>query len=453
MISQTLTIARTTFLESVRQPIYFILLVLSGIAMVLVTWSTGFTMEYRSTGEVSGDNKSLLEIGLATVFVAGTLLAGFIATSAMSREIERRTVLTVVSKPVPRPVLVLGKFVGVAASMLIATIIMLVFLQLALRHGVQSTAADDVDKPVVVFGLSAAFIALAVAVWGNFFYGWSFTQTASLLLCPLIVLAWVLVLLINKNWQVQPLSRDFKPQILIASVSVGAALLVLTAVAIAASARLGQVMTIVICLVVMLFGLLSGPVLGRYAFSNTPLAAVLRAVPEKDRFEPFSSLGDVYLITLKTGPSRSLRPGDSLYYGPYPNGFDLQSGSFEPRTAPDGPFNPDDLIRAGSEPGLVVTDVKDLTLTVRNIGERGVSVSRPPREGDYVFKTPTQTNALALAAWGIVPNFQAFWMVDAVSQNQPVPFGHLALVLGYAAMQIGLFLALAVLLFQNRDVG
>jgi hypothetical protein len=52
-----------------------------------------------------------------------------------------------------------------------------------------------------------------------------------------------------------------------------------------------------------------------------------------------------------------------------------------------------------------------------------------------------------------VPNLQFFWLLDAVSQNQPVPLSHLVLVLMYAAVQIGAFLSLAVMLFQNRDVG
>ena len=38
----------------------------------------------------------LLDIGLATIFVCGMLLAAFIATAVISREIERKTVLTVV---------------------------------------------------------------------------------------------------------------------------------------------------------------------------------------------------------------------------------------------------------------------------------------------------------------------------------------------------------------------
>jgi len=53
----------------------------------------------------------------------------------------------------------------------------------------------------------------------------------------------------------------------------------------------------------------------------------------------------------------------------------------------------------------------------------------------------------------VVPNMQFFWLVDAVSQNQPVPAGYMLMLLGYTACQIGVFLSLGIALFQKRDVG
>ncbi|MEX2079972.1 MAG: ABC transporter permease subunit, partial [Dehalococcoidia bacterium] len=137
---QTLTIARNAFVESIRQPIFFVLVMLGSFLQVLSTWTSAFSMGYGDSAEVSGDNKFLLDIGLGTVFVFGTLLAAFMATAVISREIERKTVLTVVSKPVPRPVVVIGKFLGVSWAILVGVTIMLVALLLGIRHGVMSTA-------------------------------------------------------------------------------------------------------------------------------------------------------------------------------------------------------------------------------------------------------------------------------------------------------------------------
>ncbi|MFO0083828.1 MAG: ABC transporter permease, partial [Phycisphaerales bacterium] len=128
MISLLLPIARTTFLESLRQPIYFVLLMLSALGLLISTWTSGFSMGYTEQSEVSGDNKMLLEVGMATVFLVGTLIAGFVSTSAISREIENKTVLTIISKPVPRWVLIVGKFIGITLATTLAVITMVAFL-------------------------------------------------------------------------------------------------------------------------------------------------------------------------------------------------------------------------------------------------------------------------------------------------------------------------------------
>jgi ABC-type transport system involved in multi-copper enzyme maturation permease subunit len=101
----------------------------------------------------------------------------------------------------------------------------------------------------------------------------------------------------------------------------------------------------------------------------------------------------------------------------------------------------------------VVTKADRQHLTVRNVGGRAVTIVRPPAAGDYVFLTPTRINAAALVAWVAVPNLQYYWLLDAVTQNRPIPPAYIVLVLLYAAAQIGVFLSLAVVLFQRRDVG
>lgn len=49
MILQTSTIARNTFVESVRQPIFFIVLILAGMLQVFTTWSTAYSMGYTTS--------------------------------------------------------------------------------------------------------------------------------------------------------------------------------------------------------------------------------------------------------------------------------------------------------------------------------------------------------------------------------------------------------------------
>ena len=107
MIEQLLAIDRNTFFESIRQPIVLVVLIIASVFLILSNPLAAFTME--------DDQRMLIDIGMATVFLSGTLLAAFVATGVLTREIENKTALTVISKPVGRPVFVIGKFLGVAA--------------------------------------------------------------------------------------------------------------------------------------------------------------------------------------------------------------------------------------------------------------------------------------------------------------------------------------------------
>lgn len=450
MLLQILTIARNTFVESIRQPIFFVLVMACGILQFFNTWTAAYSMAYDSSAEVSGDNKVLLDIGLGTVFLCGMLLAAFVATAVVSKEIEKKTVLTVVSKPVSRPTVILGKYAGVAGAILVAVVIMLVFLLMGIRHGVMTTAADTIDQPVVVFSLGAVAIALAVAVWANFFYGWYFSQTSMLLLLPLIVLGYVLVLLVGKKWEWQAIGTDFKPQVTIACLSLGLAVLVLTSIATAVSTRLGQVMTIVVCAGVFMLGLLSNYLVGRYAFDNAPVAQIREAIYPRGQDEGFRTPGDTCEIVLSDPPRVALPPGTSFHYGPNPNGFDMAVPPF-PRFEGD-PSKEGALLLSDTPGAVIVTKSQGLNLTIRNIGA-GVRAERGPLPDDWVFTRPTRVHPVALVVWSVIPNMQHYWLVDAVSQNRRVPAAHLARIGLYALLQITTALALGVILFQKRDVG
>lgn len=452
MLTQILGIARNTLIESLRQPVFFIVVLLCGVLQFFNTASSGFAMGYTTSAEVSGDDKLLLDIGLATVFLLGMLLAAFQATAVISREIEDKTILTVVSKPVSRHIVIIGKYLGVVGAILMATIIMIVYLLWAIRHGVMSTAGDTLDGPVLAFGLGSVAISVAAAAWTNYFYGWSFPQVMMTLLLPLTVTGYLVTLAFSPEWELQSLSEDFKPQVTTAAVAMITAVLVFSAVATAASTRLGQVMTIVACSGVFLIGLLSNFLFGRHAFTNQPIAEVFTAEPINIQSEGFDTPGASYTITLESPSDPPIEIGSPIYYGPNPNGIAIAVPAFSPYTG--SLTDPDEQFGPGVPSALVVTDIKDNTvLTVRNVGTRPLSLERPPETDDFVFTTPTEINPVAFTAFAVVPNMHYFWMLDAVTQNRPVPTSHLLLVLAYTVTQVGVFLSAAVLLFEDRDVG
>lgn len=449
MFGQLLAIARNTLVESIRQPVFFILVMVSGLMQLGNNFFSAYSMGYSDSAEVSGDNKLLLDIGLATVLVCATLLAAFLATSVVSREIEQKTALTVVSKPVGRPLFVVGKYLGIAGAIVLGTLVMLLFFLLTLERGVMTATYTDRNWPAVILAFSAIALSLGVAVWGNFFYGWVFGSTAVLLLLPLLGLAYFIALLVDGTWHIHHISTDFKPQIMIACAAVMLSMLVLTAVAVAASTRLGQVMTIVVCLGVFVFSLLSNYLVGRRAFQNELIGRVASVEAVNDPDGDFRDPGDAWSATLAGETPVLLTPATTAYYAGDPAGIEMAVPRY---TAFAGDLTrPDDVRSPETGPALALERVSQFrTVTLRNVG--GLAVARPPREGDYLFTGPTRVNWPSRAVWSAVPNVQFFWLVDAVTQNHPITLRYLALATGYAASHVAALLALGVVLFQNRDI-
>jgi hypothetical protein len=451
MFGQTFAIARNTFLESVRQPIYIVLILAGGLLQAFNTLLASYSMGYSDSAEVSGDNKLLLDMGLATVFVISTVLGAFIATAVLSREIENKTALTVISKPIGRPIFIFGKFIGATGAVLLAGFVLLLFFLLAVRQGVFSTARDTVDGPVVLFATLATVLSIGLGVWGNYFYGWVFSSTTMYAMAPLVLLAWLLTLIVGPEWSAQSLLTDLKPQVMTAGVCVLLAMPVLVAVAIAASTRLGQVMTITVCVGAFVLGLLSNHLVGRRAFQNSPIAGIagVEQVRDPSGYD-FDDTGDAYRIMLDGPPMEEVGVGTLLFYGPSPNGIAIAV----PEQAPfEGDAADDEDIFGSTTQHIVVSEVGSdpQTLLLRNAG--GLDVVRPPQPGDSLFLQRTEINRLAWAGWSLIPNLQFFWLVDAVTQAHTIPPGYLLLAIFYSVAQVTGLLSLAVILFQTRDVG
>lgn len=430
MLEQFLAIARNTFVESIRQPIYLVMIAVGILALLITPGLSTFTL--------SDDNLFMVDMGLATIFLCGLVIAAFVATSVVTREIENKTVLALVSKPVGRPVFVIGKYVGVAAALLVAAVILSCAFLLIKRYGVMQTARDTGDPVVLTFGLLAVFVSVGVGLWCNFFYGWVFTSTAVGSLFPLSLLAWLAVLLFDREWNVQLfkaseetyntsfLSPSLQPEVLMALGGVLLALLVVASVALAASTRLSQVMTVVVCLVVFVLGLLTDTLFGRRAFESNARGRIVEINVLDDHDDDFSDEGDAYHVIFDRGID--LADGMEVYLSSDNVGFGLL-GPGKARLE-NVSYSSARLVKVGAEP-----------------------MQRPPQVDDYIIDGPQRIHAPWRIVWSIPPNLQALSFSDALSQEHFIPPRHLGLVALYSALYISGMIALAVMLFQTREVG
>ncbi|MFW5893643.1 MAG: hypothetical protein ACOCUY_00715 [Verrucomicrobiota bacterium] len=72
---------------------------------------------------------------------------------------------------------------------------------------------------------------------------------------------------------------------------------------------------------------------------------------------------------------------------------------------------------------------------------------------DYLIGRHADESILAAFLYAIVPNWQLFWMADALAAEQLIPLRYVIWASGYAALLVGLFAALASIMFSGREVG
>ncbi len=102
-----LAIALNTFREAIRDRILYLLLV---FALILIGVS-----RLLSLLTVGNEEKIIKDVGLSAISLFGVLTAVFVGVSLVFKEIERRTIYTLLACPVSRWQFIGGKFVGLLA--------------------------------------------------------------------------------------------------------------------------------------------------------------------------------------------------------------------------------------------------------------------------------------------------------------------------------------------------
>ncbi|MEJ7624172.1 MAG: ABC transporter permease subunit [Pyrinomonadaceae bacterium] len=123
-LPRILAIAKNAFREAVRDRILYNLIVFA----LLITASAVFLGDLTAGQEA----RVIVNLGLTAIRVFGTFIAIFVGISLVSKEIEKRTVYAVFSKPVGRGEFIIGKYLGLCATLLFNVAVMGLGVTLAL---------------------------------------------------------------------------------------------------------------------------------------------------------------------------------------------------------------------------------------------------------------------------------------------------------------------------------
>ena len=118
MLGPIWAIAQNTLREAVRNKVLFGLLF---FALLMI--ASGVIVSALSYVE---NARILQDVGLAAIRFFGVAMAIFLGIEVISREVERRTVFSVLAKPISRGAFLLGKFLGLTLTLWLQVVLMAV---------------------------------------------------------------------------------------------------------------------------------------------------------------------------------------------------------------------------------------------------------------------------------------------------------------------------------------
>jgi ABC-type transport system involved in multi-copper enzyme maturation permease subunit len=160
-------IAVNVFRESVRDKVLYNLVVFA-----IVMMGASYLIGQLTAGQ---DIKIIKDLGLSAIAVFGLFIAVFIGIQLVSKEVERRSIYSMLSKPIRRDQLVLGKYLGLVLTLAVNLTVMVAAFYLVLgymRWTAPQVVLEALDGPaldlrmlkavVLIFGQLAIVTAIAV---------------------------------------------------------------------------------------------------------------------------------------------------------------------------------------------------------------------------------------------------------------------------------------------------
>ena len=158
-VTRMQAIAVNTVREAVRSKVLYVLLF---FALALI--GTGVLLSTLSYVE---RERILQDVGLASIRLFGAAIAIFVGVNLIHKEIDRRTIFTILSKPVSRTEFLLGKFFGLVVTLWIQVAIMAAgFVAVSLLAGAPVNAGHA--KALVLVAGELALLAAVATLFSSF---------------------------------------------------------------------------------------------------------------------------------------------------------------------------------------------------------------------------------------------------------------------------------------------
>ncbi len=371
----------------------FMELVRQTVFLVLLSLSAAFivflaNVYYFALGD---DPKMTKDSVLAVIFLSGLFGAVLSAAASVAHELRTGTALAVLSKPVGRVKFLTAKFAGVAAALTLLAWVNLAAALVSRKLAFTSYGQPNLQALAIFYGAMA--LAFAIGGFNNFFLNRPFVSDTVLALAALVPIACgVIHYYVDSSFMFQEgYEGRLDPRMVLAVVLILFALWMLAAIAIACATRLDLIPTLAVCSAIFVLGLMSDYLFGRRA---EPAWRTFSSKLEELKASPWSEAQTALLTKVvnrhDANASGRLDPDEETKITP------------EERT---------EMVRAGLGGAL-----------------------------------------WARVVYAVIPNWQLFWMADALSGSSTIPLNYVVRAFVYMACYLLAALAAALLLFQDREL-
>lgn len=148
-ISSVVAIAANGFREVIRDRILYVI----GFFVLLLALASRILPPIA----VGADEKIFLDLGIGAINLLGAIVAIFVGTGLINKEIEKKTVLILVPKPITSAEFIVGKHLGLSAVIivLVMTMSVIYFLMMSLL---------GIDYPFTSLSIAIGYILLELAL-------------------------------------------------------------------------------------------------------------------------------------------------------------------------------------------------------------------------------------------------------------------------------------------------
>ncbi len=136
-MSKVFAIMINTFKEAVRNRILYVLLFFAGLILI-GSW-------VASTLSIANQDKVMRDLGVAGINIIGLLIAVFVGIGLVYNELDKKTIYTIISKPIARWQFILGKYLGLLMTIYLNVFLMTLFFCMVLHFRV-ATDPDTLFK-------------------------------------------------------------------------------------------------------------------------------------------------------------------------------------------------------------------------------------------------------------------------------------------------------------------